>query len=233
MNTAKQHKGQNEDEYTLYDAIPESKVSTKEPTSPVDHEMDKFLPMLQEYLRSMIISLCGVILTILNNMMLVNNEPSNIASTSDKDGEYVWDVFYHRPAITGIVAVANVATMCVSYSFTSWRGDTSRTILDPASLPLQDSTIQNQTKTLLVMRTTRTRIVRTMLRCPVRCATVSLTFFIKRKTFIAMTTQTKIRTRRVKTVRVRTLTFSAPEHGNNHTEFRIRGGISGIIRGRG
>lgn len=231
MNTANQPKGQNEDEYTLYDAIPESKVSTKEPTSPVDHEMDKFLPMLQEYLRSMIISLRSHIDN--NKRVLVNNEPSNIASTSDKDGEYVWDVFYHRPAITGIVAVANVATMCVSYSFASWRGDAFRTILDPVFLPLRGSTIQNQTKTRLVMRTTRTRIVRTMLCCPARCATVSLTFFIKRKTFIAMTTQTKIRTRRVKTVRVRTLTFSAPEHENHHTEFRIRGGISGIVRGRG
>jgi hypothetical protein len=46
----------------------------------------------------------------------VNNEPSNVAATPakvDKDVEYVWDVFFHRPAITGIVSVANIATMCV------------------------------------------------------------------------------------------------------------------------
>ncbi|KAF8579008.1 hypothetical protein K439DRAFT_427581 [Ramaria rubella] len=78
-----------EEDFAMFDAVPEPTIE------PIDPEMDKFLPMLQEYLR-------------------MNNEPSNIASTSAKvkeDSEYVWDVFYHRPAITDWAASANVATV--------------------------------------------------------------------------------------------------------------------------
>lgn len=50
---------------------------------------------------------------------LVNDEPSNIASSSSRghqNEEYVWDVFYHRPAITALASVSNIATMCVTHS---------------------------------------------------------------------------------------------------------------------
>ncbi|KAF8477888.1 hypothetical protein JB92DRAFT_3149680 [Gautieria morchelliformis] len=82
-------------DFTMYDAIPESNSSVNKTTEAFDPEMAKFLPMLQEYLR-------------------MNNELSNIAPPSakvDEAEEYVWDVFYHRPATTKLVAVANIATV--------------------------------------------------------------------------------------------------------------------------
>ncbi|KAF8516578.1 hypothetical protein BU17DRAFT_92694 [Hysterangium stoloniferum] len=79
-----------DDDFAVYDAVLEGAPRDE----PMDDEMAKFLPMLQEYLR-------------------VNNEPSNISagSAQSHNDEYVWDVFYHRPVITDWAAAANVATV--------------------------------------------------------------------------------------------------------------------------
>jgi len=80
-------------DYTLYEAILEASSHADEP---IDPEMEKFLPLLKEYLR-------------------MNDEPANIANTSsssENHDEYVWDVFYHRPAIADWAAAAsNIATI--------------------------------------------------------------------------------------------------------------------------
>ena len=105
----------------MYDAIPEPNFLANKTTDPVDPEIAKFLPMLQEYLRSMP---TAIVYLIEINFILVNDEPSNIASNSakgDRGEEYVWDVFYHRPAITELAAVVNIATMCVTHHILFWQ----------------------------------------------------------------------------------------------------------------
>ncbi|KAJ8509122.1 hypothetical protein ONZ45_g8683 [Pleurotus djamor] len=62
----------------MYDA-----VLATEPTE-VDPEMEKFLPMIQEYLK-------------LHDINPADEVRDNGRNTPDSD-DYVWDVFYHRPA---------------------------------------------------------------------------------------------------------------------------------------
>ncbi|KAG2115471.1 hypothetical protein DEU56DRAFT_761709 [Suillus clintonianus] len=62
-------------DFRMYDAVP----ADQNPTSPVfDSDMEKFLPMLQNYLR-------------------MNDEPSQVFSAAPPAEDYVWDVFYRRP----------------------------------------------------------------------------------------------------------------------------------------
>ncbi|KAI0271794.1 hypothetical protein BGY98DRAFT_1006032 [Russula aff. rugulosa BPL654] len=101
-------------DYKVYDA-----VLTSDPSSPVDPEMEKFLPLLEEYLTIHDIkprvtraaesvgsltpsgsrSLAPVPITI----------PPPILTNDDPD--YVWDVFYHRAGLTDRYDAANVATL--------------------------------------------------------------------------------------------------------------------------
>lgn len=77
-------------DFRMYDAVP----ADKKPTPPVfDSDMEKFLPMLQNYLR-------------------MNDEPSEVLSAAPSVEDYVWDVFYRRPCtLSEWNSVANIGTL--------------------------------------------------------------------------------------------------------------------------
>ena len=98
---------------TMYDAIPSSStlasLASPNPSAQgdrmeVDPEVAKFLPLLQDYLKStsLLLTHCWIALTV----HLVNGEgspsitpsSSNADGSSNSDDDYVWDVFYSRPA---------------------------------------------------------------------------------------------------------------------------------------
>ncbi|KIP02721.1 hypothetical protein PHLGIDRAFT_130582 [Phlebiopsis gigantea 11061_1 CR5-6] len=83
--------------FTMYDAIPSTKslASLASPSpgatgaTELDPDMDKFLPMLQDYLK------------ISGDAALTPSSSTN--STAEDDVGYVWDIFYSRPASYGEV----------------------------------------------------------------------------------------------------------------------------------
>lgn len=81
---------QSQSDFRMYDAVP----ADQKPTSPVfDSDMEKFLPMLQNYLR-------------------MNDEPSQVLSAAPPAEDYVWDVFYRRPCtLSEWNSVANIGTL--------------------------------------------------------------------------------------------------------------------------
>ncbi|KAJ7718127.1 hypothetical protein DFH07DRAFT_761678 [Mycena maculata] len=85
--------------FKLYDAV---LSADKASSAQTDEEMEKFLPMLNEYLKL--------------NHIAASESTSSVAetlppSTSSTD-DYVWDVFYHRPAtLTEWNEAANVGTL--------------------------------------------------------------------------------------------------------------------------
>jgi len=92
-------------DFKMYDAVP----TTEEPMA-VDNlgEMDKFLPMLKDYLK---------IHSIDPNDSSTSASSSNYGSAAanasgSSGGDYVWDVFYHRPAsLSEWNDVANIGTV--------------------------------------------------------------------------------------------------------------------------
>ena len=103
----------------------------------VDPEVEKFLPLLTEYLKSEIPPI-SIVTTLLTHAFPVHFptkvndiQPSNTESSSHKpqgsgypgdrdDSDYVWDVFYHRPTtFSEWKQVANVGTLYVTQSFRS------------------------------------------------------------------------------------------------------------------
>ncbi|OJA21490.1 hypothetical protein AZE42_03279 [Rhizopogon vesiculosus] len=81
---------QSQNDFRMYDAVPADQVQA----SPIfDSEMEKFLPMLQNYLR-------------------MNEEPSRVPSGIPQAEDYVWDVFYRRPCtLNEWNSVANIGTL--------------------------------------------------------------------------------------------------------------------------
>ncbi|KAH7913425.1 hypothetical protein BJ138DRAFT_1146173 [Hygrophoropsis aurantiaca] len=83
-------------DFKMYDAV--LAASSNSPTA--DAEMESFLPMLNEYL-----SLQDI--TASSSQASVNTPPD-----TSKGDDYVWDVFYRRPAtLNEWVAAANVGTL--------------------------------------------------------------------------------------------------------------------------
>ncbi|TCD62096.1 hypothetical protein EIP91_007471 [Steccherinum ochraceum] len=72
--------------FTMYDAVPSTSSLASAPADETDHEVDKFLPMLKEYLR-------------VNDISSSTPLPSStsLAAVATPGDEYVWDVFYQRP----------------------------------------------------------------------------------------------------------------------------------------
>ncbi|KAJ7366552.1 hypothetical protein DFH08DRAFT_909780 [Mycena albidolilacea] len=85
--------------FKLYDAV----LSADKSTAKSDEEMEKFMPMLNEYLKIHDIS--------------TSSSASSVSETfpppeSSATDDYVWDVFYHRPAtLTEWNEAANVGTL--------------------------------------------------------------------------------------------------------------------------
>jgi hypothetical protein len=103
----------------LYDAV---LSADKAPTAVADEEMEKFMPMLNEYLKRRSfgsreynyskfpvndISASASVSSVAETL-----PPSESLSSSTDD--YVWDVFYHRPVtLTEWNEAANVGTLYV------------------------------------------------------------------------------------------------------------------------
>jgi len=86
----------------MYDAILDNS-GMNEPA--LDPEMEKFLPMLQDYLRLNEIDAPGIV------SRSTTSSPGPTTSKGAQD-DYVWDVFYRRPAtLSEWNSVANVATL--------------------------------------------------------------------------------------------------------------------------
>ncbi|KDR82625.1 hypothetical protein GALMADRAFT_238041 [Galerina marginata CBS 339.88] len=93
-------------DFKMYDAIPTSGEQPMEQDQP--SEMDKFLPMLSDYLK-LHDSETSAGLQVSDQFSGLTNT-SNRLSSSEND--YVWDVFYHRPAtLSEWNEVANVGTV--------------------------------------------------------------------------------------------------------------------------
>jgi hypothetical protein len=85
----------------MYDAVPAADKTPSAP--PVDPEIAKFLPMLDDYLK-------------LHDFPLTTKETTftagELATSTSKHDDYVWDVFYHRPAtLSEWNEAANVGTL--------------------------------------------------------------------------------------------------------------------------
>lgn len=102
-------------DYKLYDA-----VLSSDATSPVDPEMEKFLPLLQEYLTvhdvKPSISRTSESTGSLTLSVSRSSAPVAIAAPGpippSDDPDFVWDVFYHRAGLTNEYdAAAKVATL--------------------------------------------------------------------------------------------------------------------------
>ncbi|KAJ7828087.1 hypothetical protein B0H13DRAFT_2420383 [Mycena leptocephala] len=88
--------------FKLYDAV---LSADKAPTAVADEEMEKFMPMLNEYLKLNDISASASVSSVAETL-----PPSESLSSSTDD--YVWDVFYHRPVtLTEWNEAANVGTL--------------------------------------------------------------------------------------------------------------------------
>ncbi|KAJ6511980.1 hypothetical protein C8R47DRAFT_1092967 [Mycena vitilis] len=86
--------------FKMYDAV---LSADKAPAVQPDQEMDNFLPMLNEYLKLNDISTSTSSSSVSESLL-----PPSASSTDD----YVWDVFYHRPAtLTEWNEAANVGTL--------------------------------------------------------------------------------------------------------------------------
>lgn len=81
---------QSQNDFRMYDAVP----ADQKLASPIfDSEMEKFLPMLQNYLR-------------------MNEDASRVPSAAPQEEDYVWDVFYRRPCtLSEWNSVANIGTL--------------------------------------------------------------------------------------------------------------------------
>ncbi|KNZ73020.1 Putative transcription factor IWR1 [Termitomyces sp. J132] len=89
-------------DFKMFDAV---LTTDKLPLSPMDSEMEKFLPMLNDYLKLHDVAL-GPPPTEIKGV-----SPSNDVTMQIND-DYVWDVFYHRPAtLSEWNEAANVATL--------------------------------------------------------------------------------------------------------------------------
>ena len=111
-------------DFKMYDAIPASQQSLSTEDS---SEINKFLPMLNDYLKSEVANITSFG-TAFNERIVhdidvgsemnppaVKKPGQPILPESALDGDYVWDVFYHRPAtLSEWIEAANVGTLWVT-----------------------------------------------------------------------------------------------------------------------
>ena len=89
--------------FTVYDAVPSSASSLAGAAKPTDPEIEKFLPMLEDYLKSTQFSLHLIgIYVFISPYTAVNAIDTTIPTPKldepqTDDSDYVWDVFYSRP----------------------------------------------------------------------------------------------------------------------------------------
>lgn len=87
-------------DFKMYDAIPASQQSSST-------EMDNFLPMLNDYLK-----IHDTDMDTETNPRVLKKPSGVMGQPFTSDGDYVWDVFYHRPAtLSEWNEAANVGTL--------------------------------------------------------------------------------------------------------------------------
>ncbi|KIM78501.1 hypothetical protein PILCRDRAFT_824407 [Piloderma croceum F 1598] len=105
-------------DFKMYDAILYGDGGIPAPT--FDSDMDKFLPMLTDYLKIHDISPPG------SPSAATSAAKSSVPIPESKSqgDDYVWDVFYHRPTTLSEwnAAIANIGTLCVYFFYFDWQG---------------------------------------------------------------------------------------------------------------
>lgn len=92
-------------DFKMYDAILAG--GEKIPSPSFDSDMEKFMPMLTDYLKIHDMTPPGS-----PSMKKTVSSSSALPAEGKSDDDYVWDVFYHRPAnLSEWNAVANVGTL--------------------------------------------------------------------------------------------------------------------------
>ncbi|KAA1473809.1 hypothetical protein DENSPDRAFT_297712 [Dentipellis sp. KUC8613] len=86
-------------DFQMYDAILASEKAT-----PVDPEIEKFLPLLQDYLK---VSETTPPAPAATSPL----SPGAPPATNAEDPDYVWDVFFHRPGALNYASVSNIGTL--------------------------------------------------------------------------------------------------------------------------
>ena len=97
----------------MYDAVPDD-GSDEKPGSPMDSEIDKFIPLLDEYLKSTHPFSPSSLIRTPDAFPVNDIHTKDQAADKKEDGadDYVWDVFYRRTANPGDVpAHTNWATV--------------------------------------------------------------------------------------------------------------------------
>jgi hypothetical protein len=95
-------------DFKLYDAILSGDDVVTPPAPVFDSEMDKFMPMLKDYLKIHDMSPPGTP----SAAKSVEQSPTPVPESKSESGDYVWDVFYHRPTkLCEWNAVANIGTL--------------------------------------------------------------------------------------------------------------------------
>jgi hypothetical protein len=90
-------------DFKLYDAIL-SDGDVAPPPPMFDSEMDKFMPLLQDYLKIHDMTPPG--------SSTAEESPVSVTESKVEGDDYVWDVFYHRPTkLSEWNAVANIGTL--------------------------------------------------------------------------------------------------------------------------
>jgi len=101
-------------DYKVYDA-----VLTSDASSPVDPEMEKFLPLLEEYLTlhdikrhvSRVTESTGSLTPSGSRSLAPVPITIPVPIPTSDDPDYVWDVFYHRAGLQDYYDAANVGTL--------------------------------------------------------------------------------------------------------------------------
>lgn len=107
-------------DFKLYDAVLSGGDTV--PTPLFDDEMNKFMPLLKDYLKSEDWCVPVQFLVGSQSFEVHDMTPPGTPSTEDssaskaEDDDYVWDVFYHKPTkLSEWNAIANIGTLCVHF----------------------------------------------------------------------------------------------------------------------
>ncbi|KAI0316267.1 hypothetical protein OF83DRAFT_262772 [Amylostereum chailletii] len=95
-------------DFKMYDAV----LALDAPAAPVDEEMEKFLPMLQDYLKIHDIDPSSGPSSTSMTSSTSNDLPAADPVPPTDDPDYVWDIFYHRAGLDNDeIKAVNIATL--------------------------------------------------------------------------------------------------------------------------
>lgn len=116
-------------QFKMYEAVPSTSTGKKASTpSEIDAEIDKFLPLLKDYLNGKQLpperraALSSALLDIVSDLAPPSPAKS-VKGGKDADGmdeDYVYDVFYHRPATSKDLYDPNSSNIAKLWVFRSY-----------------------------------------------------------------------------------------------------------------